>query len=90
MPLNLIIVVEIFDIRGINFMGLFPYSFENEYILLTIDYVSKWVEVVPTRTTETRVVVRFLRENIFSRYSMPRAISSDRVLILTIVLLIHC
>ena len=36
-------------------MGLFPFSFENEYILLVIDYVSKWVKDVPTRTNENRV-----------------------------------
>jgi len=59
-------------------MGLFPYSFGNEYILLAVDYVSKWVETVPTRTTGTRVIVKFLRENIFSRYGMPRAIISDQ------------
>ena len=52
--------------------------FWNEYILLTVDYVSKWVEAVPTRTTEARVIVKFLRENIFSRYGMPKAIISDQ------------
>jgi len=77
MLLNPIIVVEIFDVWGIDFMGPFPYSFGNEYILLAIDYVSKWVEAVPTKTTEARVVVKFLRENIFSRYGMPRAIIRD-------------
>ena len=64
--------------------------FWNEYIFLNVDYVSKWVEVVSTRTTEARVVVKCLRENIFSRYSMPRAIIVTRVLISTIILLIHC
>jgi len=59
-------------------MGSFSYSFENEYILLTVDYVSKWVEAVPTRTTKTRVVVKFFRENIFSRNGIPRAIISDQ------------
>ena len=78
MPLNPIIIVEIFDVWGIDFMGPFPSSFGNEYILLAVDYVSKWVEAVPTRTTEARIVVKFLRENIFSRYGMPRAIISDR------------
>ena len=77
MLLNPIIVVEIFDVWGIDFMGPFPYSFGNEYILLAIDYVSKWVKAVPTKTTEARVVVKFLRENIFSRYGMPRAIIRD-------------
>jgi len=37
-------VVEIFDVWGIDFMGPFPSSFGNEYILLAVDYVSKWVE----------------------------------------------
>jgi len=47
MPLNPIIVVEIFDMWGIDFMGPFPYSFGNEYILLVVDYISKWVEAIP-------------------------------------------
>ena len=55
-------------------MGSFPSCFENEYILLAVDYVSKWVEAMPTRTTEVRVIVKYLRKNIFSRYGMPRAI----------------
>ena len=78
MPFNRISVVEIFDVWGINFMGPFPCSFGNEYILLAIDYVSKWVEAMLSKTTEARVVVKFLRENIFSRYGMPRAIISDQ------------
>lgn len=48
MPLYPIIVVDIFDVWGIDFMGSFPTSFGNEYILLAVDYVSKWVEAIPT------------------------------------------
>jgi len=59
-------------------MGLFSCSFGNRYILLTVDYVSKWVEAMPTRITKTRVDVKFLRENIFFRYGMPRAIISEQ------------
>ena len=59
-------------------MGPFSSSFGNEYILLAVDYVSKWVEAVPARTTETTVVVKFLRENISSTYGMPKAIISDK------------
>jgi len=91
MPLIPIIIVKIFDIWGIYFRGPFSYSFGNEDILLTVDYMSKWVEVVPNRTTKARVIVKFLRKNIVSRYGMPKAIISDqKVLILTIVLLTHC
>jgi len=63
---------------GIDFIGQFSSSFENEYILLTVDYVSKWIEAIPTRTNDARVVIKFLRENIFARSGMPRAIISDQ------------
>ena len=46
MPLRGIMVVQIFDVWGIDFMGPFPPSFGNLYILLAVDYVSKWVEAV--------------------------------------------
>jgi len=39
-----ILIVEIFDVWGINFMGPFPNSHGFEYILITVDYVSKWIE----------------------------------------------
>ena len=41
MPLNPILEVEIFNVWGINFMGPFPSSFGNQYILAAADYVSK-------------------------------------------------
>ncbi|XP_075499729.1 uncharacterized protein LOC142538253 [Primulina tabacum] len=42
MPLNNILVCELFDVWGIDFMGPFPNSLENKYILVAVDYVSKW------------------------------------------------
>ena len=75
-PLNPIIVVEIFDVWGVDLMGPFPSSFENEYIFLAMDYVSKWVEAIPSRTNNTKVVVKFLRENIFARFGISCAIIS--------------
>ena len=77
MPLNPILVVEIFDVWGIDFMGPFPTSFGHEYILVAVDYVSKWVEAVATRTNDHKVVVNFLKTNIFSKFGTPRAIISD-------------
>ncbi|KAL6313194.1 hypothetical protein AAG906_016789 [Vitis piasezkii] len=47
MPLNPILIVDIFDVRGIDFMGPFPMSFGHSYILVGVDYVSKWVEEIP-------------------------------------------
>ena len=78
MPLNLIIVVKFFDVWGIDFMGPFPSFFGNEYILLAVDYVSKWVEAISSRSNEAKVALKFLRENIFARFDMPHAIISDQ------------
>ena len=77
MPLNPILIVEIFDVWGIDFMGPFPSSFGNLYILLAVDYVSKWVEAIPTRKNDRHVVIKFVKEYIFSRFGTPRAIISD-------------
>ncbi|XP_060962150.1 uncharacterized protein LOC133032282 [Cannabis sativa] len=65
------------DQIGIDFMKPFPNSFGNLYILVGVDYVSKWVEAVACHTNDHKVVVRFLKENIFSRFGTPRAIISD-------------
>ncbi|XP_075515330.1 uncharacterized protein LOC142549969 [Primulina tabacum] len=68
---------ELFDVWGIDFMGPFPVSFGNKYILVAVDYVSKWVEASACKTNDSRVVVQFLMKNIFSRFSTPRAIIND-------------
>ena len=65
MPLTPILIIEIFDCWGLDFMRPFPPSFGYLYILLAFDYVSKWVEAVPTRTNDHKVVLKFLKEHIF-------------------------
>ncbi len=77
MSLHGILEIELFDVWGIDFMSPFPTSFENKYILVGINYVSKWVETVATPINEARVVTKFLRKNIFIRFGSPRAIISD-------------
>jgi len=64
-------MVEIFDVWGIDFMGRFSSSFGNEYILLAMDIISKWVEAIFYRTDDTKVVMKFLRENIFASLACP-------------------
>ncbi|CAN6552293.1 unnamed protein product [Malus baccata var. baccata] len=77
MPQVSILNVEIFDVWGIDFMGPFPSSYGFTYILLAVDYVSKWVEAKATRTNDSKVVADFIRSNIFARFGMPRVIISD-------------
>ena len=76
-PMHPILEVELFDLWGIDFMGPFPASYNNLYILLAVDYISKWVEAIPTCTNDAKVVAQFLRSNIFSRFGTPRALITD-------------
>nr|GFA47769.1 reverse transcriptase domain-containing protein [Tanacetum cinerariifolium] len=77
MPHNSIQVCEIFDVWGIDFIGPFPSSKGNKYILVAVDYLSKWVEAKALPTNDARVVVKFLK-SLFSQFGTPKAIISDR------------
>nr|GEZ49131.1 reverse transcriptase domain-containing protein [Tanacetum cinerariifolium] len=77
MPQNSIQNFEIFDIWGIDFMGPFPSSRGNKYILVAIDYLSKWVEAKALPTNDARVGCKFLK-SLFDRFGAARAIISDR------------
>ncbi|GKA48512.1 reverse transcriptase domain-containing protein [Tanacetum coccineum] len=77
MPLNVIQVCKIFDIWAIDFMGPFLKSYEFEYILVAIDYVSKWAEAQALPTDDSRVVISFLKK-LFCHFGMPKALISDR------------
>ena len=58
-------------------MDLFPPSFSNTYILLAVDYVSKWVEAIATQKNDAKTVVPFVHKNIFTCFGTPRCIISD-------------
>ena len=77
MPLQGILVVQLFDVWGIDIMGPFPTSVGNLYILLAVDYVSKWVEAAACSKNDANTVVGFLQKNILSRFGTPRTIISD-------------
>nr|GFB57596.1 reverse transcriptase domain-containing protein [Tanacetum cinerariifolium] len=49
----------------------------NKYILVAVDYLSKWVEAKVLPTNDARLVVKFLK-SLFSRFGTPKAIISDR------------
>nr|GEZ66122.1 reverse transcriptase domain-containing protein [Tanacetum cinerariifolium] len=77
MPQNVNQVYEIFNVWGTYFMGPFPSSRGNRYILVAVDYLSKWVEAKALLTNDARVVVKFLK-SFFALFETPRAIISDR------------
>ena len=77
MPQQPILEVEIFDVWGVDFMGPFPSSKGNEYILVAVDYVSKWVEALPCPKADSAAVKRLFKNVIFPRFGVPRAVISD-------------
>ncbi|RDX79278.1 Gag-Pol polyprotein, partial [Mucuna pruriens] len=78
MPQQPILFCEVFDGWGINFMGPFRVSNGYSYILLAVDYVSRWVEAIATKTNDAKVVVDFLKSNIFCRFGVPKTLISDQ------------
>jgi hypothetical protein len=77
MPFNPIFIIEIFDCWGIDFIGPFPQSFGFLYILVTVVHVSKWIEAIPSRNNDHKIVIKVLKENILSQFGIPRVMISD-------------
>ncbi|GJR18906.1 reverse transcriptase domain-containing protein [Tanacetum coccineum] len=65
------------EMHGIDFMGPFSSSNRNKYILVAIDYVSKWVEAQALPTNDALNVVNFLKR-LFTRFEIPKALISDK------------
>ena len=78
MPVTYNLQVELFDVWGIDFMGPFLKSHDCEYILVAVDYVSKWVEVLPCRAADAKHVRKMFHEIIFPRFGTRRMVISDR------------
>lgn len=69
--------VELFDEWRTYFMGPFPFSYNDQYVLVAVDYVLKLVEAIATLNNYARVVANFLKNNIFSYFNTPTTIISD-------------
>ncbi|XP_016510758.1 uncharacterized protein LOC107828021 [Nicotiana tabacum] len=72
MPITTIQEVEVFDMWEIDFMGPFVSLYGKKYILVAVDYVSKWVEAVALPTNDAKGVSNFLKKNIFTRFGTPK------------------
>ena len=77
MPLTNNLQIELFDVWGIDYMGPFPKSKNCEYILVVVDYVSKWVEAMPCRAADAKSSKRMFEETIFPCFGAPRMVISD-------------
>nr|GEX07590.1 hypothetical protein [Tanacetum cinerariifolium] len=67
---------DVFDIWGLDFMRPFPNSNVKKYILVAVDYVSKWFEGQTVPINDARIMIKFLRR-IFERFGVPKALISD-------------
>ena len=77
MPLTYNLQVKLFDIWSIDYMGPFVKSQGYEYILVTMDYVSKWVKTMPCRAADAKNARKMFHEIIFPRFGTPRMVISD-------------
>jgi hypothetical protein len=76
MPLNYNLQVKLFDIWSIDFMGPFPKSKDCEYILVAVDYMSKWVEALPCRAADAKHARKMFHKIIFPSFGTPRMVIS--------------
>jgi transposase InsO family protein len=77
MPLKYNLQIDLFDAWGIDFMGPFKNSHGFEYILIMVDYVSKWVEAMPCRKASTEESITMIKNVIFPRFGTQRILISD-------------
>ena len=69
--MNYSLVIEPFDVWGFDYMGPFPSSNGYTNILVVVDYVTKWVEAIPTSTANHNASIKMLKEVIFSEVWSP-------------------
>ena len=77
MPVNSSLVIEPFECWGFDFMGPFPSSHGYTHILVAIDYVTKWVEAIPTKSADHKTSMKILKDIIFPRFGVPRYLMTD-------------
>lgn len=69
--------VKIFDVCGIGFVVYFPTSGGNNYILVAVAWVSKWVKAIAAPTCDARVIAKLFKKVIFPRFGVLRTSISD-------------
>jgi hypothetical protein len=77
MPMNYSLVIEPFDCWGFDFMGPFPPSEGYTHIHVDVDYVTKWVEAIPTKSVDAETLLKMLKDVIFPRFGVPRYLMTD-------------
>lgn len=74
MPQTSILFIKNFDVWGIDFMESFPSSYSYIYILISVNYVYKWLKFKATITNNSKVVEDFVKSSIFARFGILKPI----------------
>ena len=77
MPMNYSLVIEPFDVWGFDYMRRFPSSNGYTHILVVVDYVTNWVEAIPTSIADHNTSIKMLKEVIFLRFGVPRYLMTE-------------
>ena len=77
-PLHPIIVVDPFEKWGIDFITCNPHSAGGHgYIILVVDYFTKWAEVMPTFIADDKNAATFIFNHVIARFGLPQAIITN-------------
>ena len=78
-PLNVMTTPWPFSMWGIDMIGMIEPKASNghRFILVAIDYFTKWVEAVSYTSVTKQVVARFIRKELICRYGVPNKIITD-------------
>ena len=79
LPLKPISIEAPFQQWGLDFIGeIHPPSIgKHKWILTETDYFTNWIEAAPVRNAIDAVIIKFLIENILSRFGCPRKLVTD-------------
>ena len=78
MPLQPQLVVEPFDKWDLDFIWpINPPSKQKVYILVCIDYMTKWVEAMDLVKSNDQSIIDFLYGDIFTHFGVPREIVTN-------------
>ena len=78
-PLQLVIILEPFEQWGIAIIGEINHksSLQHKYIIMAIDYFTRWVEAIPLCKVNEDAVIDFLQENIMTKFGVPISLAFD-------------
>ncbi len=78
-PLQQTIVQRPWEMLGVDLMGPFPRSSSgNVFLLVFVDYYSRWVELFSLRKATSETVSQILIREVLTRWGVPDYILSDR------------